>query len=103
MTDSPFDPRDEPIDPNIFPEASVRADRLTPEVVGRRVLITTEDDSFSVIGKVRGYTIRVASDIMAGWMQDGVRTLTASTVDFHLEGFENDVSVFGNSEVKVLA
>jgi hypothetical protein len=93
---------DPQLDPPVFPEASVRADRLTPEVVGRRVQILT--GSASLISTVTGYSIHVTSDVLSGWGRiPPVRMLTESSADIHLSGVNGTVTVAGNSEVRVLA
>lgn len=88
------------LEPRLYAEESVRADRITPEVIGRRVLITTTANA-SLSAEVDGYTITAERTHLHTFERS--IGYTSTSVEFKLVGVENTVSVAGDSEVKVLA
>lgn len=87
-------------------EETVRADHLTPDLVGRKVLVHTAEGA-SLMGEIAGYTIEVErEDDAVAQFDYGSYVIPGSTViavSIRLVGVRNLVVVGGESEVKVLS
>jgi len=82
---------------------TVRADRVTPDVIDRRVLVTTVEDT-NIMGVVRAYTIDVERRELPMFSNETEATVEVrTTLTLRLVGIVNEVAVRGDAEVKVLA
>jgi len=82
-------------------DVSCRADHITPDVIGQKVLLTTSGGA-SLMGVVTGYKITANTDVLALFSQ-AVRVATSTHVDFQMEGVDNELTIRGDAEVRMLA
>lgn len=82
-------------------DATCRADHITPDTLGKKVLLTTTGGA-SLMGVVTAYKVTAETETLALFSQV-MRVTTSTYVDFRMEGVDNEVTIRGDAELRVLA